>query len=349
LTISYPDAVTDVVSFADASTRSSAALAVALADILSAVTDGVVELALVGAGRMGRMHLQALDPAGGRAHGVRVTDVVEPLVAAREALRDRGYRVHETLADLLAARRPDGVLVAAPTDRHAHVSRAALAAGIPVLCEKPAGLTWQEVEETGRVAAGHGAAFQVAYWRRFVPALVALRERIAAGELGQVLHVVCAQWDGAPPPAQFRHSSGGAFVDMGVHEFDVVRWLTGQTVTSVAAVQTPALDPGARPDADNAQALLGLSAGTTAAVSLGRHYPGGDLVTIEVFGSTGHERSTVLDPGQGDEPMLEALARQADSFAELVRGGPGRGAGTADAVAALRDAVRATEAWKARP
>ena len=67
-------------------------------------------------------------------------------------------------------------------------------------------------------------------------------------------------------------------------------------------------------------------------------------MTIEVFGSTGHERSTVLDPRHGDEPILEALARQADSFAELVRGGPRRGAGTADAVAALRDAARAAEA-----
>jgi myo-inositol 2-dehydrogenase / D-chiro-inositol 1-dehydrogenase len=308
------------------------------------VTDGVVELALVGAGRMGRMHLRALDAAGGRTAAVRVTDVVEPIEAAREALRDRGYRLHATLTDLLAARRPDGVLVAAPTDRHADVARAALAAGIPVLCEKPAGLTWQEVEGTGRVAADRGVAFQVAYWRRFVPSMVALRERILAGELGTILHIVCAQWDGAPPPPQFRHGSGGAFVDMGVHEFDVVRWLTGQSVTSVAAVQTPALDPLARPDADNAQALLGLSGGTTAAVSLGRHYPGGDLVTIEVFGSLGHERSMVLDPREGDEPMLEALARQAESFADLVRGGRRRGAGTADAVAALQDAAGAARA-----
>ena len=308
------------------------------------MSDGVVELALIGAGRMGRMHLRALNPAAGRTRAVRVTDVVEPAEAARETLRDKGYRVHVTLADLLEARRPNGILVAAPTDRHTEVTRAALTAGVPVLCEKPAGLNWREIEETGRVAAERGAAFQVAYWRRFVPAMVALRERILAGELGQVLHVVCAQWDGAPPPPHFRRSSGGAFVDMGVHEFDVVRWLTGQSVDSVVAVQTPALDPQARPDADNAQALLGLSDGATAAVSLGRHYPGGDLVTIEVFGSAGHERWTVLDPGDGDAPMLDALARQAESFAVLVRGGPRRGAGTADAVAALQDAARAAGA-----
>jgi myo-inositol 2-dehydrogenase / D-chiro-inositol 1-dehydrogenase len=237
------------------------------------VADDVVELALVGAGRMGRMHLRALDPAEGRTAAVRVTDVVEPVEAARDALRTSGFRVHASLPDLLTARRPAGILVAAPTDHHTEITRAALAAGIPVLCEKPAGSTWQEVEETGAVAAERGVAFQVAYWRRFVPAMVALRERVTAGDLGRILHVVCAQWDASPPPVQFRHSSGGAFVDMGVHEFDVVRWLTGQTVTSVVALQTPALDPAARPDADNAQALVGLSGGTTAAVSLGRHHP----------------------------------------------------------------------------
>jgi len=301
------------------------------------VTDGVVELALVGAGRMGRMHLRALGPAG----RVSITDVVEPAAAGREALRDGRYRLHARLADLLAARRPDGVLVAAPTDRHTEIARTALAAGIPVLCEKPAGLTWREIEETGRLAEQRGVAFQVAYWRRFVPSMVALRERIGAGELGQVLHVVCAQWDGAPPPARFRRESGGAFLDMGVHEFDVIRWLTGQPVAAVVAVQTPALDAAAWPDADNAQALLRLADGATAAVSLGRHHPGGDLVTVEVFGSAGHERLTVLDPDYGDEPMVDALARQAESFAELVRGGRRRGAGTADAVAALRDAERA--------
>jgi myo-inositol 2-dehydrogenase/D-chiro-inositol 1-dehydrogenase len=69
-------------------------------------------------------------------------------------------------------------------------------------------------------------------------------------------------------------------------------------------------------------------------------------VTIEVFGSVGHERSTVLDPSEGDEPMLDALARQAESFAELVRGGSRSGAGTADAVAAIQDAARAAEALR---
>ena len=269
-------------------------------DILSAVTDGVVELALVGAGRMGRMHLRALDPAGGGGGGPRDRRGRADRGRQRGVAR-QGYRLH-----------PRSRTCSSPGGRTASSWRPRrIATRARPRCARRRDP--RPVREACRVdVAGdrgdrtrrrrRGVAFQVAYWRRFVPAMVALRERIVAGELGQILHLVCAQWDGAPPPAQFRRSSGGAFVDMGVHEFDVVRWLTGQSVASVAAVQTPALDPRARPDADNAQALLSLSGGATAAVSLGRHHPGGDLVTIEVFGSAGHERSTVLDPATATSP-----------------------------------------------
>jgi myo-inositol 2-dehydrogenase/D-chiro-inositol 1-dehydrogenase len=305
--------------------------------MLTAMTAPTIELALIGAGRMGRTHLRAL----ARSSTVRVTDVVEPVAAAREALAAAGHRAHASLPELLDRGRPDAVLIAAPTDRHAVVLLAAVEAGLPVLCEKPAGLTAAEVERTGRLAADAGVPLQIAYWRRFVPEVARLRADILAGEFGDVLHVLCEQWDGAPPPAAFRTSSGGIFVDMGVHEFDVIRWLTGQEVTGVHAAGTPAVDPAARPDVDNAQVLLTLSAGATAAASLGRHYPGGDLVVLEVFGTRGHRRVTVLDPRDGEAPMLEALARQADSFARLVTGEPRQGAGMVDAVAALRIAERA--------
>ena len=292
------------------------------------------EIALVGAGRMGSMHLRAL--AG--ASSVRVTDVVEPYAPRREQCAAAGLRAHAGLQDLLASRTPDGVLVCAPTDQHAAVVRQLRASGVPVLCEKPAGSTWQEVAETGRLAPAGRALLQVAYWRRFVPGLVALRERIGAGEFGQVLSLVCAQWDGAPPPPAFRSTSGGIFVDMGVHEFDEVRWLTGEDIRRVDAATTPALDPEARPDADVGQALLRLTDSTTAVVSLGRYHPPGDLVSVEVFGTKRHERLVVLDPVDGEAPMLDALRRQAESFADLLRTGVRLGAGIDDAVAAMRAA-----------
>jgi myo-inositol 2-dehydrogenase/D-chiro-inositol 1-dehydrogenase len=231
--------------------------------------------------------------------------------------------------------------VAAPANRHDAVVREVVAAGLPVLCEKPAGLTSREVADAGRAASDAGVPFQVAYWRRFVPSLVRLRDRVVAGDLGHVLHVHCAQWDGAPPPPAFRVASGGIFADMGVHEFDVVRWLTGAEITDVRAAATPAVDAAARPDVDNAQVLLTLADGATAIASLGRHHPDGDVVTLEIFGTAGHQRLVVLDPADGEGAMLEALVAQAESFARLVAGGRREGAGVDDAVAALDAAERA--------
>ncbi|MDG4800357.1 Gfo/Idh/MocA family oxidoreductase [Micromonospora sp. WMMD980] len=297
-------------------------------------------LALVGAGRMGHHHLRAL--AGNRK--VRISHVVDPVPDARAAVVAAGLPAYPSVADLLADAAPDGLLVTAPTGRHGALVADAAKAGLPVLCEKPAGLDAAEAAEAGRVAAAAGVGFQVAYWRRYVPELRRLRERIAGGELGEVLFVAASQWDGEPPPAAFRTGSGGIFVDMGVHEFDQIRWLTGQDVIRVCAQPAGHVtDPAVRGrDVDSAQALLGLSRGGTALVSLGRHHPGGDMAAVEVFGTRDHVRLTFLDPADGDATMYAALARQAEDFAELARTGRAEGAQVADAVAVLDAAHLAT-------
>ena len=181
-------------------------------------------LGLAGAGRMGRTHLAAL--AGSRQ--VRVTGLAEPDPAARAAAARPGLPGFATVAELVAAGNLDGVLVAAPTSAHSPIVTEIAAAGLPVLCEKPCGLDTAQAQACAAAADRAGVLLQVAYWRRFVPELAALRQRIRAGELGRVLAVNCYQWDEAPPGAGFRGASGGIFADMGVHEFDQVRWLTGQ-------------------------------------------------------------------------------------------------------------------------
>src|SRR5205823_3197017 len=102
------------------------------------------------------------------------------------------------------------------------------AAGISVLCEKPLGVRAADAEAAARAAEDAGIVLQVGYWRRFVPELRSLRERIAAGELGEINQLACMQWDQEPPTSQFRSHSGGIAIDMGVHEFDQTRWLVGQ-------------------------------------------------------------------------------------------------------------------------
>ncbi len=293
--------------------------------------NGRFRLGLVGAGRMGRTHLEAVDGSP----GLTVVGVTEPSEDARAAL-PKSLRTFTNLDEMLSECELDGVLVAAPTDLHLELVRRLMAARIPVLCEKPCGLTAKETEECARVAKEAGCLLQVAYWRRFVPELQLLRERILAGELGEILAVNCYQWDESPPPPEFRDRSGGIFIDMGVHEFDQVRWLTGQEFATLEVVASRLGEDVGDPDCG--QLVAELDGGGTALVSLGRWHPDGDSCKVEVFGTTGTTSSWFLKPSHGDAVFRLALRRQAEHFAWSVAG---RDNGRSDGAATVRDAVAA--------
>jgi len=303
----------------------------------------VFRLGLVGAGRMGRTHLRAL----AASEAVRIVAVTEPVAAIREALEAPGFALHANLDAMLRAGGLDGVLVAAPSEAHVGIVRRLAAAKMPILCEKPCGVTSAQAQEAVAIAAAERVPLQVAYWRRYVPALRRLRERIAGGALGKIYFVACYQWDGEPPGAAFRAASGGIFVDMGVHEFDQLRWLTGQEVARVhsvaAAVGTAAMPAG---EVESAQAVCALSRGSTALVSLGQRFPLGDVCRVEVFGTDDAEECRFLWPPTAEASFHNALQRQAEAFARHVGGAPGDGATAADAVAALRAAEQAATALR---
>ena len=296
-------------------------------------------LGLIGAGRMGRTHLRAL--AGSKT--IAVAAVVEPVEAARSAIAATGLTVFEDVAQLLDAGAVDGVLIAAPSDRHLELVELVAAAGLPTLCEKPCGLSSDEIRQAEAAVERHGIPFQVAYWRRYVPPLQALQQRIERGELGDIHLLASFQWDGQPPSAAFRARSGGIFRDMGVHEFDQVRWLSGQEFGGLTAIPGPRTSgPDTTDDPDSAQAIAVLSRGASAFVSLGRYFPGGDMARIEVFGTRDAVRCDFLDPEDGERAQLDALLRQAEGFAAFATGGPRTGASIHDAIAALEAAERAS-------
>jgi myo-inositol 2-dehydrogenase/D-chiro-inositol 1-dehydrogenase len=296
-------------------------------------------LGLVGVGRMGRTHLRALRDAA----DVRIVAVAEPVEALREqAVAEFGVVGFATLADLLASKDLDGALIVTPSDSHVEVIADVAAAGLPILCEKPCGVTADDTRRAQGIVREADVALQIGYWRRFVPGLELLREGIMSGHFGDVLTLSCLQWDGEPPSSAFRARSGGVFIDMGVHEFDQARWLTGGDFTTMTAVASPAIsDPEVTDDPDSAQVLCETTAGATVFVSLGRHYGEGDMASVEVFGTKDHVRSVFLNPEDGERAQLEALVRQAQSFAEYAKGGPCRGASVEDAIAALEAAGRA--------
>jgi myo-inositol 2-dehydrogenase/D-chiro-inositol 1-dehydrogenase len=311
-----------------------------------------VRIALVGAGRMGRVHLKALRISD----AIEVAGVVEPVATARQAAAADGTPVYESVDHLLDDGALDGVLIAAPSDQHARLVSRFAAARVPMLCEKPLGVTVHDAATASHVAQHAGVLLQVGYWRRFVPELRALRERISAGEFGEVIQLNCMQWDAQPPSSEFRGHSGGIAVDMGVHEFDQTRWLLGQEFAWVAALPAGPTSAASAPrsDPDNATILAQLSGGAAATVSLGRHFPHADSCWLEIWGTHGYERvpflwdADVWSPAS-DHVFVSAMVLQAESFARAVRGGVREGAGGEDAITAQTVAAQVAESLAAAP
>jgi myo-inositol 2-dehydrogenase/D-chiro-inositol 1-dehydrogenase len=295
-----------------------------------------LRVAVVGAGRMGRTHLRALE----RARGIDAVAIVEPVARVRAQLESAGLRAWSTVDELLAAGGVDAAVIAAPTDLHLDLVTQLAAAQLPLLCEKPCGLNPDETSHAVHAAADAGVVLQVGYWRRFVPALVDLREQLRAGRFGARLLVSCWQWDAQPPPASFRARSGGILLDMGVHEFDQIRWLTGRELVDVVAF-------AAGVDADSATALVQIDDGTAALVSLGRYFQHGDCCWLELMGTAGHARELFMWGDDGLRVFEDALVAQAEAFAGAVRGEPQRGASGDDAVRAIEAADRAARSLAA--
>ena len=297
----------------------------------------VLNLGLAGAGRMGRNHLRAIADSS----TVRVTAIAEPVETARASLPHMDAAVYPDLDSMISAGGFDAVLVCVPSDFHLDTIRRLVSAGMPILCEKPVGVTAVEAREAADLTKRAGLPFQIGFWRRFVPSLKRLRDRIAAGELGEIYLVACYQWDAKPPTAYFRTHSGGIFIDMGVHEFDQTRWFTGQEFGRISSLFCGVAEEPWPGDPESAQAMAELSGGTTALISLGRRFPLGDVCKVEVFGTKNAEESRFLWPPTADDSFFGALRLQAESFARYVRGEAREGAGGDDAAAALEAAERA--------
>jgi len=299
-----------------------------------------LRIAVVGAGRMGRVHLEALRLSD---RCVAVASV-DPDRAAREAAGTYVARTHASVDDLLAAGGFDAVLIASPTGLHRQTVEQVAAAGVPMLCEKPCGLHLDDVRAATHAAADADVLLQIGYWRRFVPELGALRERIADGSVGRCSLIICHQWDEQPPSASFRAGSGGIAADMAVHEVDELRWLTGEELEIVTAVGAGGDAVADQRDPDSAVVLGRLTGGAAAVLTLGRRFPPGDSCWVELFADHRYERVPFMWSIEGERVFHRALAAQADAFAAAVDGAPQRGANGNDAIAAVAAAEQIAEA-----
>ncbi|MFG1922675.1 Gfo/Idh/MocA family oxidoreductase [Cryptosporangium sp. NPDC048952] len=273
-----------------------------------------MRLGLIGLGRIGRFHAGILRgvPA---VKSLVVTDLDAALTA--QVSSELGVEAAASPEALLAAD-VDGVVIASSTATHGPLVLAAVAAGIPAFCEKPLATTAPGGASLVRELAGSDVPVQVGFQRRFDPGMAAVYDAVRRGELGWLHTVRSTTLDPAPPPQAYIAVSGGMYRDCGVHDFDILRWITGREVAEVYATGS---NKGAAwftevGDVDTSGAILTFDDGTLGMVSNTRYNARGYDVRLEVHGSAdsvaaGWEPRV---PVRSVEPGGFAPAEQAHQF-----------------------------------
>ncbi|MEV6103665.1 Gfo/Idh/MocA family oxidoreductase [Streptomyces sp. NPDC051940] len=295
-----------------------------------------MRIGVMGTGRIGAFHAACL----ARHPDVRslvVTDA-DPARAA-EVAAQTGARAVPTPDEVLACG-VDAVVVAAATSAHAELIGTAARAGLPVFCEKPVALDLPGTLAALAEARAAGVELQLGFMRRFDAGYRAAREAVRTGALGRLHTVRATTSDPAPPPAAYLPLSGGLYRDCLIHDFDILRWITGREVTEVFAYGSDAGPPAFREagDVDTAAVLLTLDDGTLATATSTRVNGAGYDVRMELAGeldqiAVGLDARTPLTsveptaPPRGGKPWQGFLERFApayeaelDAFLRVARG-----------------------------
>jgi myo-inositol 2-dehydrogenase/D-chiro-inositol 1-dehydrogenase len=241
-----------------------------------------MRVALIGAGRIGTLHARLLAGTPG------VDELVVADVAAdRAATVAAGVGARAAASIEEAMDGTEAVVIAAATDAHAELIRAALARRLPTFCEKPLALDLGDTIALAAEIERTGIPFQLGFQRRFDAGYREARRLVESGELGTLYAVRLAGHDPAPPHESYIPASGGLFRDFSIHDFDVLRWLTDDEVAEIYA------DGAVRGfevfakygDVDTAAATLRLAGGALAVLTVARHDPLGYDIRTELFGS----------------------------------------------------------------
>lgn len=244
-----------------------------------------LKFALLGAGRIGKVHADAITnhPDGAL---VAVADAVP---AAAEALAGSYGCEVASIETLEASAEVDAVAICTPTDTHADLIERFARAGKAIFCEKPIDLDIARVRACLDVVHETGAQLMVGFNRRFDPHFAAVRAAIDAGRIGEVEMIQITSRDPGAPPADYIRSSGGILRDMTIHDFDMARFLLGEEPETVIAAASVLTDPaiGALGDYDSVSVVLTTAGGRHCAISNSRRATYGYDQRIEVHGSKG--------------------------------------------------------------
>lgn len=290
----------------------------------------MLRLGIIGAGRIGKVHCESI---GRYVKDAVVACVADPFMNAEteKTVKALGAeKVTKDYREILADKSIDAVLICSSTDTHAKISIEAIEAGKHVFCEKPVDHDVDKILEVKAALAKSNVKYQVGFNRRFDHNFEAVRDAIASGKIGHLdVLKICSRDPGAPP-VEYIKVSGGIFLDMTIHDFDMVRFLSGDEVESVYAVGGVTVDKaiGEAGDIDTAIITMKLKGGTLAVIDNCRRATYGYDQRAEAFGALGQvaiandcKSSAVISDANGvtaEKPLYFFLERYMQAYVKEI-------------------------------
>jgi myo-inositol 2-dehydrogenase/D-chiro-inositol 1-dehydrogenase len=323
----------------------------------------MIEVALFGAGRIGRIHAGNLV----RQPGVRLKYVVDVDAAAAAEVAARHGATVGTADTAFGDKAVGAVVIGSSTDTHADLILRAAAAGKQIFCEKPVDLAIERARACAQAVAKAGVTCLVGFQRRYDPTFAALKARIDAGEIGDPEMLVVTSRDPGAPPVEYIRRSGGIFKDMLIHDFDIFRWILGDEAATVYATGSVLTDAavGDAGDIDATAVTIRTKRGRLAQINTIRRAAYGYDQRFEVLGSKGMLQAGNHKPTEvaawtassvsEDKPeyfFLEryrvAYANEVAHFFEAIAAGAKVRTTIDDGLKALELAEAATTSWRER-
>lgn len=298
----------------------------------------ILNIGLIGAGRIGRIHAENLLSLPGVK--VKTVSDLDPHKIEAWAESVSIERVTDDAGEIFADPEIEAVFICSSTDTHTDLIERAAAAGKHMFCEKPISLDIAKTKQAIQAAERAGVQLQTGFNRRFDPNFSRVKTLVQEGRIGEPHIIKITSRDPAPPPFEYVKGSGGLFVDMAIHDFDMARYLSGSEVEEVSAAGAVLVDSkiGELGDIDTAVITLRFRSGALGVIDNSRRAVYGYDQRVEVFGSKGQvnvqnafPNSAELSTEEGlyrDKPLYffherykESYRREVESFIDAIRNG----------------------------
>jgi myo-inositol 2-dehydrogenase / D-chiro-inositol 1-dehydrogenase len=289
-----------------------------------------LKLGVIGTGRIGKVHIATLVQSVPQAEVAAIADI--NIDSANEVAKSFGISsVSASHLDILNNPEIEAVIICSSTDTHARYIVEASKAGKHIFCEKPVDLSLEVIMGALKAASDAGVKLMVGFNRRFDPNFQKIKQLVNEGKIGDPHILRITSRDPAPPPAEYSAVSGGMFMDMTIHDFDMARYIVGSEVTEVFTSAAVLVDPaiGKAGDVDTAVITLSFANGAIGVIDNSRKAVYGYDQRVEIFGSKGmictdnnypeNHRYYADDGIHGSLPLNFFMERYLESYANEMK------------------------------